>query len=619
MISPLKVGDTVKNKVFGKGTVLSVGGETALVDFLNFGRKTISRSYLEVCQSPSEFFDFGVDLISGISFLDIVEALVDYMQSKKMYEMRVNDCVRTVQTLLSEEIISSFIIEAIEPVFTTVILKNLLSRKNFLITNPRENKIFTQEQEKQEFDFPIISDLSDFERSCIKEKFWTTVTLFFGREIIHWAENLKNVAPINRLTLKEMSGRILQVFLRQMSIGYFYNSNGSDKTNPDFYGKIYSYIQDNELSKTQKEDSLRLIGYYLATFVISQFRVVGGKKSNQMYVIGKNNDMYFPQSFINLIKADKGSLDRRIANRIKYFLSKNNKPSSKLQHYLDFFDSNAGSKDFILKFQYESELSKLKKMLNEEILLKDDFIELMKKFNIPTDQNNFDLCMSRIDYTVRSKKLILSNKYKSITSYYRTKILEDDVYRYSNPFNLDEYDLILKTLLNELAIIEVSPGLYLTKTNMERNGIFAEDIQDFQDFVLYFVEKNKFTSLQKIMDEIGSDKVVEYCDGVKRQLIQFIKPISEIGINELSSGQYILSKKSSKDYKGGFISFVFNDMSSIDIYDFKDLIKEKYDIDYSIDEIVRDLKHTTLYYSEEMEKIYRDKLEFIKEVFENGD
>ena len=554
-----------------------------------------------------------------ITNLDIVSFLVLYMSAHKLTKMKNNQCVQIIRDEYHFNIPADFIIQAINPILDTVFLKNLQERKSELFSNKSKNQYYKMAEKKiqKTFIFKPIQNIDAFERICIKEKFESTIKLFFAREIIRFVLSSKSSDPVHILRLKDVTESLLNVLLYQMSIGFFYNDIG--RNNPRLYGSIYYYIQNNTLLSSNRAESFKLVDVYLRTLVINQFLIVNGEKCDEVYQLDEEGNLYFGRQFVTLLKKKGESLDKRIVNRIKYFLSKNNDSSPQLQHYLDFFNKDQYcTKDLILNFEYEGNLSRLSKELRDDLILKNDFKNLMKKYGIPTTEKYFKMCMARIDYTLRTKRIILKNKYKTLTAYYREQALKEDVYRYSNPHNLDEYDIALKSLNYNLDIIDVGYGVYITRTNMIRNGLTDEVILAFKEKVVKTVQKMKFISLQELMDFLKDDKVVSYCDGDKKQMVQFIKPIGEVGVNELASESYILSVKSSKHYKGDFIEFIIGTRASMDIYDIHDSVKEHFDVEYSVEEIIRDLKHTSLYYSEEMEKVYKTKKVFVLEVFGNG-
>lgn len=624
MVKKIVPGVIVRHITFGEGTVVSINNDVADVNFLNFGKKTVLLTYLKIVDSEIESFDHAksteIKAEIKITSLLVVKYIIEFMSKNKMTKMKTNQCVNLIREHFGKEIPADFILQSVDPVFDLILYKNLIEREKRLSISKTDNKVLVIKSNSNDvgIKFAEINDIDDFERACMKEKFDTTVKLFFAREIIRFASNIKKPDAVNVLYLKNICESLLNVFLRQMSINHFYND--VDRKNPSFYAPIFGFIQDNKLSEYQKEESLKMISTYLTRMIINQFLIVNGARSSKIYLLDKNNNLLFGPQFIKLLNKKGKSLDRRIVNRIKYFMSKNNDYSSQLQHYVDFLGKDeAPTKEIILKFEYENNLNNLSKELIEDLILKSDFKALMKKYGIPTNENYFKMCMARIDYTLRSKKLILRNKYKTITAYYREQALKGDIYRYSNPYNLDEYDLIIRNLMLNLDLIDVGYGVYITRTNMVKNGITDEVIKKFQKRVVEIVNKTRFISLREVMDFMKDDKVIQYCDGDKKQLIQFVKPISDLGINELSSGSFILCVKSSKHYKGDFIEFIFGKAISMDVYDIHDLVLEHFDVEYSIEEIVRDLKHTNLYYSEEMEKVYKDKQAFIMEVFGNGD
>ena len=616
-------GTIVRHIVFGEGTVISVKNDAANVNFLNFGKKTVLTSYLKVISESVNVFELTrqkeVATPFKINSLTIVDFILAYMEKHNTTKMKSTQCVKMVREQYGEDVPAKAIIDAVDPIFDIVFYKHLVKRKKNLNSNKSENKVteVTPNVKSLAIEFPVIQNIDDFELACMKEKFDTTIKLFFAREIINFALKIGKPDPINIFLLRDMAENILNVLLRQMSINYFYND--TMRNNPPFYDTVFNFIQDNELSQHQKDESLRLIEDYLKRIVINQFLIVNGQRSENIYLIDKNYNLLFSPTFIKLLSKKGTSLDKRIVSRLKYFISKNNDYSSQLQHYIDYLGKDdIATKDIILKFEYENNLNELSKDLKDDLILKNDFKALMKKYGIPTNENYFKMCMARIDYTLRSKRIILRNKYKSVTAFYREQVLKEDIYRYSNPYNLDEYDIIIKGLLNNFYLIDVGYGVYLTRTNMVKNGLTDDVINDFKQKVIDIVQKTRFICLRELMSFMKDNKVVQYCDGDKKQLIQFIKPIESIGVNELSSGSYILCIRNDKQYKGNFIEFVFGKAVSMDIYDIHDLAKEHFDVEYKIEEIIRDLKHTNLYYSEEMERVYRDKEAFISEVFRDG-
>ena len=612
----IEIGTAVRHATFGDGIVIFIQRDVAEVNFLNVGKKTVLISFLKAIGKKYETVDADEKTITN---LDIVSFLVLYMSAHKLTKMKNNQCVQIIRDEYHFNIPADFIIQAINPILDTVFLKNLQERKSELFSNKSKNQYYKMAEKKiqKTFIFKPIQNIDAFERICIKEKFESTIKLFFAREIIRFVLSSKSSDPVHILRLKDVTESLLNVLLYQMSIGFFYNDIG--RNNPRLYGSIYYYIQNNTLLSSNRAESFKLVDVYLRTLVINQFLIVNGEKCDEVYQLDEEGNLYFGRQFVTLLKKKGESLDKRIVNRIKYFLSKNNDSSPQLQHYLDFFNKDQYcTKDLILNFEYEGNLSRLSKELRDDLILKNDFKNLMKKYGIPTTEKYFKMCMARIDYTLRTKRIILKNKYKTLTAYYREQALKEDVYRYSNPHNLDEYDIALKSLNYNLDIIDVGYGVYITRTNMIRNGLTDEVILAFKEKVVKTVQKMKFISLQELMDFLKDDKVVSYCDGDKKQMVQFIKPIGEVGVNELASESYILSVKSSKHYKGDFIEFIIGTRASMDIYDIHDSVKEHFDVEYSVEEIIRDLKHTSLYYSEEMEKVYKTKKVFVLEVFGNG-
>ena len=511
MASGIIPGMVVSHVMFGEGTVVSVKGDTADVNFLNVGKKTVLSSYLKIVNANAKIgreIDERIYQYKKITYLNVVDFAIKIMSKRNQVKIKVLECVKIVRGEFGDDIPADFIIKAVDPILDIVFLKHLLKRQKRLTSNKSENIVYKKEAKEEPTIFESISDINDFECASMKEKFDTTIKLFFAREIIKYASNIKKPDPVNILYLRSVSESILNVLLKQMSINFFYND--SEKGNPPFYTTIFNYIQDNKLTDNETQQSVDLIGRYLSSMIINQFLIVNGKRSNKIYLIDKNNNLLFSPEFIKFLNKKGAALDKRIVNRIKYFFSKNNEYSSQLQHYIDYLGKDdVPTKEIILKFEYEENLKELSKELTDDLILKNDFKALMKKHGIPTNENYFKMCMARIDYTLRSKRIILRNKYKSVTAYYREQALKGDVYRYSNPYNLDEYDIIIKSLISNLDLIDVGYGVYITKTNMIKNGITDTVIERFKKDIVDVVKKARFISLREVMEIMNDDKVVQ--------------------------------------------------------------------------------------------------------------
>lgn len=263
-------------------------------------------------------------------------------------------------------------------------------------------------------------------------------------------------------------------------------------------------------------------------------------------------------------------------------------------------------------------IKSLKSQLDKEIYLVDDYKQILKKNNILINRKSFEKSLESLCFYQRTKRIILKNKYRSIKEFFKTEILKNEVYRYSNPLNLYEYDDCLKALNKELLILDVGNGVYLTKKNMEKNGINNSVINSFKKELRTFGKNEKIFSYSQICNKFYENKVIQYCNGDVKQFIQFAKTIEEFKTIKINNDNVLYIYSKSKQYKEAFFNNLLREKNSIEIYDIETLIEEYYDIIYRVEDIEKDISKTSFYYSEEMEKIYKSKEFYIKEVYYDG-
>ena len=415
--------------------------------------------------------------------------------------------------------------------------------------------------------------------------------------------------------LNDLSKDILKSFLYQVSVGRFKNETVREQ--PPFYSLIVYSVDDNHISPEEEKELIKLISHELSYYYINQFIKISNGVTNDIY-IPYPDKIVFTREFVELIKEKGDSIESRVLYRLFYFLEKINDNLNAVKAYESNIRRGLDKEDFEYKFEYEKNLDQLKRSLTEDLYLKNYFKSLMKQYGIPSTEKYLRMCLDRIDYSLKTKQIILSSKYPTLKAYYKEEVLKNDIYRYSNPLNLDEYDTALKSLQYDLLLIEVGNGVYLTRVNMEKNGINEDVIRDFHNEIEKIGHELKYFSIKEIEEIMPGNPIVEYCNGDKKQLVQFIKPVPNIKIINIGKKGIILSFTNSKKYRGEFIEFIMGNRNKMDLYEIKDFVENTFDVEYSLDEIIKDVSQTTFYYSEEMEKVYKHKEDYIREVYYDG-
>ena len=155
---------------------------------------------------------------------------------------------------------------------------------------------------------------------------------------------------------------------------------------------------------------------------------------------------------------------------------------------------------------------------------------------------------------------------------------------------------------------------YLTYYNLERNGITETVIRRFQNKVRELGKKTIFFSIDEIKHDFSKDPVVLFCMLDDNQLKQFVEPIDIVKKISFDSGEYLFYCGEEKA-KGALLTFIMGNNESMTLYEIEDFVDDKFGVKYLESDIQNDVRFTTFYYSEEMQKIYKNKQVFLKEIY----
>lgn len=598
----IQKGDKVKHFKFGRGVVICNCGGYANVDFYNFGKKSIMLEALSLVEDES-IND------SSLSKLQLINTVIDILTENRKAWMRLYDLTPTIYKRVAVQLTKKQLIEHLDVTASDeIVFKNrLLDVRNNLLKNGDTTIEVAGEsigKIKESKSKTPHENYEDFQTVCTKLRVTDSSQVFFARFILHLADEHRTAT---KASLNNISEYILNAYLYQISIGFMYNSE--DNTNNPFYRAVENVYQNLGDAAIYKK-ALAEVYNYVKNHVIHQFLL--SKECKYHFYHVNDDQLIFPTSFLSYVVVDSKKIDKQLVNKLSYFLTVNNPNNVAVPAYVSDLKSGedlSGKK--IEKFEYTNELNNMRGYLTKDIYTRAEFKAIMSKFKIPF--KNMKKCLDRLDYRLRTKEIILKSIYPNTKAYLKSSI-KDDVYRYSNPYNLDEYDRILRNLNDELFLIEVDSGVYLTEHNLRRNGISENVIKKFHSRVKSLGKNLTFFSVAEIKKEFPFDEVVQFCCLDDKQLIQFVVPIPEIQIIRLDSGDVVFFHGKSTA-KGSLLYFIMAGKTSMSIYEIEDFADDCFGIKYTQTDIESDLKYTSFYYSEEMEKIYRNKKAFIEEVY----
>lgn len=269
------------------------------------------------------------------------------------------------------------------------------------------------------------------------------------------------------------------------------------------------------------------------------------------------------------------------------------------------------NKAFII---YNEKLNVLNDFMFEDIYTIDKFEFYLRKNNIPLDDDVIEYSLYYLGYRMRTKEIVLSNKWSSIEEYFENEVCKYDRYFYNNKFNLEKYDDIIKRLEKKMVLFEASPGVYITQRLMTKLGINKYTLKFFQDEIVKLGSRLSFFTTKQVCEQISNNKIIEFASETK-QIEKFILSVPNIKSIQSDDDKYIFSFSEERFTRPLFLEMVFSDVESIDIYDLKNKLENEYDVVFSIDSLIYCADNSSLYYNEDMEKIYKNKKVFLKEIF----
>ena len=214
-----------------------------------------------------------------------------------------------------------------------------------------------------------------------------------------------------------------------------------------------------------------------------------------------------------------------------------------------------------------------------------------------------------------------NNRYRSLAdAIYQSKAMNSpgNIYIYSNPYNCQAYDRAIQKLLDELKLFDLGEGKYLTARGLQDDyGISSADCQDLRDKMKMYFQDNHFFTLDMVRSYCAGCRFLEFRAG-DRVLMQFVHSIFGRGVKTIVTDQdstkAVFSTELGEIEVRKFFVYVMDNANAMDIYAIKDRVESLFAVNYSLDLIGKDADRAGFFYSEDLEKVYKNKRYFYKEI-----
>ena len=253
---------------------------------------------------------------------------------------------------------------------------------------------------------------------------------------------------------------------------------------------------------------------------------------------------------------------------------------------------------------------KLVKNLHDDIYSTKYIKDLFVEYGIDISKNvftrtNFD----SIGYCFRNG-YIIKKEYGSINKYLEIKSNQNTIIRIDS--DLLKCGTIYNTIndyCRSYNIFKVNNGLYISKVMMNDKGINRLKINDIIKEM-----KNQFSDMTYFsVENIKNEMDLGFDDEFIENIVFYNNDISTLRINNHKLFSFVKKKMSIQS----FIEDEMEKYRSISISDFVNNVNEEYSIDLTYD-VVKGYVYglSNIYYSPILDKLYIDKEDFYKEIYD---
>ena len=148
---------------------------------------------------------------------------------------------------------------------------------------------------------------------------------------------------------------------------------------------------------------------------------------------------------------------------------------------------------------------------------------------------------------------------------------------------------------------------------MNEVGITKEDLINYRNFINKILKENEYFTIKYLEKKHYPNKLEKYGfeDDFYESIIGKMDRIKKIRF----SGVKVFCKRNSRFTKIDFITDLINNIGIIDIYKLKNFLYSDYGIIVSKENLQEIIYESDLYYSKILEKVFRNKEEYYREVY----
>ena len=256
-------------------------------------------------------------------------------------------------------------------------------------------------------------------------------------------------------------------------------------------------------------------------------------------------------------------------------------------------------------------LTDVKGILSEELYTVQEIKEKLKKV-FPDYKKELlnPIMLKKLGYKI-SGGYIIKIQYSSASDYFFQFLQKDEIIKLDNLSSrvktLPMFVLQLYKLKEEYEIIEFLPNCFINFSKLKKLGITKEYLKEYCLNIFDFVGKDKYFTLFSLrkkgfyheLDELGFE------DYFYTSIL--IEDRERISYKRIGKNKLMYSNSEGASFES-FLEYIVYQQEKlyIEIYELNDLLKEKYNLQFNIYDLISSIKSTSMYYDPISKIVFAD-------------
>lgn len=282
--------------------------------------------------------------------------------------------------------------------------------------------------------------------------------------------------------------------------------------------------------------------------------------------------------------------------------------------YLAFIDNNEIKVDYAEVS--EEEYALVDSLLKHDIYTVQEFIALGSE-HIENFKEKFvnNQALMKLNYNLKGL-FVLHRTFVSVDQYFTQLILKDEMFKNSRTrhFKTNHFLTAFYNLEKNLDVVKIAPDVYLTNKKLQDAGVTKDELVAYRNAAFEFAKVPYFT--YRHLKNKGFEHEVESYgfDGIFYERIIWTHPqLRSLYTRKCT----IFSKQQAQEFTlKDFISWLLIQHDEPLDFDFlQNSMQNGFGIDVKKDKLIYVMQNSTMYYSKEMNKVYRSKEAFYETIY----